>query len=316
MAKRGRPMLNLSPEERLARRRAQVTNSQRKLRAGKRRGGSRPNGNHAEPNRISSDTWAPSAQQLDYALRGCGDATTHPQFIDLHGLHKDTRQVHRLEHQVAGVTNPFYGRTSDIAVPVTVMSLSPPASNLSPNLSQRTDAHSGLVMIDHPTEKLPLSDDVVIIDQSYGEDARDASTELLPWANYLAVDHQPYDIDGCDLFQGASAFADDLDISTNYHGASMYADFNNGLHISQPRLPFSSSTLECSFVSAARNAQSMNGLTSRPCEILNACLSEMEAVVSGTTPWCIHSDPQRLTTLPELAQAYPQMTVDPSLIFV
>ncbi|KAH7176775.1 hypothetical protein EDB81DRAFT_752093 [Dactylonectria macrodidyma] len=316
MAKRGRPMLNLSPEERLARRRAQVTNSQRKLRAGKRQGGSRSSGNHMKPNRISSDTSSPSAQQLDYTPTYCGNASTFRQFIDLHDPYKNTRQVRMLEHQVAEATHPFCDQTSDIAVPVPAMSPSSPASNLSPNLSQRTDAHSGLVMIDHPTENLPMLDGLVMIEQARGKDACDTSTELFPWANYLAIDDQTYNINDCDVSHGAFEFASGLDTSRDFYGTNIYESLDDELITYQPHPLLARSTHECPFVPEARkDDQFMNTWALEPFRDSHGCLPEMAAAFSDNS-LCSHLDPRWLTNLSELAQASPQRTVDPSLIFV
>ncbi|KAF7553553.1 hypothetical protein G7Z17_g3567 [Cylindrodendrum hubeiense] len=235
MAKRGRPSLNLTPEERLIRRRAQLADSQRKLRASRRQGESRSHINRGQCIPDSSESPSPPTHTPECSLSGDADAVM-PRRSPALANPQHPQQIMSLEWEVtmrhdkvADATRRFCDEPSDMAAHTAAMSLLLPASNFLPDALLRTDAHAGQFRIDLPNELLPFPDDLALRGQSYGMDSCDISTNLIPLTDDLAFNDQAYGIDIYDLPTDLFSFTDNTSTSEQSYGTSIYEELTGEL---------------------------------------------------------------------------------------
>lgn len=295
-------MLNLSPEERVARRRAQLADSQRKLRANKRQGESKANGYRRQSSRSSSDTSSPSAHRLERSPSGGAEAamtrqskgSDSPPYIAGH-----VWRVTRFEGEAAETPRLFCGQYSDIAVPVAAMSNPSSASIISSNPLQRTDSHFDLVTIDHPPEFLQCLEGMALNGLSRGMDGCDVSTELFSLPDDLTFNAQAYGNDICDVSTGFPSSAGDVAINDQFHCTGIYEDFSSeffDLCQIDPSLEFS--VHEPPFIcDKDTDSQSLNGWALRSYGNKTGCVPATTDIASA------------------ISQSYQDVTVDPTMIF-
>lgn len=314
-------MLNLSPEERVARRRAQLADSQRKLRANKRQGESKANGYRRQSSRSSSDTSSPPAHRLERSPLGGRDAamarqskgSDSPPYIARH-----VWGVTRFGDKATDITRPFCGQSSDIAVPVAAMSIPSSASIISSNPLQRTDSHFDLVTIDHPSEFLPCIEGMYLNGVSHGMAGHDASTELFSLSDDLTLNIQAYGNDISDVSTGFLSSVGDVATNDQSYCTSIYEGFAGEFfdHCQiDPSLEFS--VHEPPFICDKHtDSQSLNEWALRSYGNKTGCVPATTDIASGTTTSgfsCL--DPQWLTCLSAISHSYQDITVDPSIIF-